>query len=132
MKLPFVSRTEHEAVLADRERIRSERDQFAKDRDTQRAVARKATDQYAALNERYTDTAIVNECLTHDLTVAREQLAAHEKGSRKDWRSLYEAERKRADGLQRRLDDAVGLKPQAIQDSSRWQPGYKAPKEDPA
>ncbi|MDX2841456.1 hypothetical protein PV377_21190 [Streptomyces ipomoeae] len=30
--------------------------------------------------------------------------------------------------LQRQLDDAVGLPPGRIEDSSRWQPGYKAPK----
>jgi hypothetical protein len=29
--------------------------------------------------------------------------------------------------LQRQLDDAVGLPPGRIEDSSRWQPGYKTP-----
>lgn len=36
---PFVSRRVYEAVCADRERIRGERDQFAKDRDVQRQTA---------------------------------------------------------------------------------------------
>lgn len=35
------------------------------------------------------------------------------------------AERHRADQLQGRLDDAVGLKPFRIEDSRWWQPGYK-------
>lgn len=51
MKLPLVSRRRHERELehikADRERIRGERDQFAEDRDAQRAVARTATRQFS-------------------------------------------------------------------------------------
>lgn len=43
MKWPFVSRREHDAVLADRERIRGERNQFAADRDTYREAARTAS-----------------------------------------------------------------------------------------
>ncbi|MFJ8538114.1 hypothetical protein [Streptomyces sp. NPDC093591] len=39
-------------------------------------------------------------------------------------------ETKRADGLQRRLDDAVGLTPRGIEDSRQWQPGYQKPKAD--
>lgn len=39
-------------------------------------------------------------------------------------------ETKRADRLQGRLDDAVGLTPRGIKDSSPWQPGYKKPKAD--
>lgn len=60
------------------------------------------------------------------------------------WMADYEAEKKRADHLemgsetgrlkrrvahlQRQLDDAVGLSPGRIEDSSRWQPGYQQPK----
>jgi len=36
-------------------------------------------------------------------------------------------EQHRADRLQRRLDDAVGLTPRQIVDSSIWQPGYQKP-----
>ena len=36
-------------------------------------------------------------------------------------------EQHRADRLQRRLDDAVGLTPRQILDSSIWQPGYQKP-----
>lgn len=44
------------------------------------------------------------------------------------WMADYEAEKKRADHLQRQLDDAVGLPPGRIEDSSRWQPGWQQPK----
>lgn len=40
------------------------------------------------------------------------------------------AERRRADHLQQRLDDAVGIPKAGIRDSARWQPGYVDPKAD--
>jgi hypothetical protein len=39
-------------------------------------------------------------------------------------------ETRRADRLQQRLDDAVGLGPRGIKDSSPWQPGFRKPKGD--
>ncbi|MFI8301514.1 hypothetical protein ACIGCZ_37025 [Streptomyces nigra] len=39
-------------------------------------------------------------------------------------------ETRRADRLQQRLDDAVGLGPRGIANSGPWQPGYRKPKED--
>lgn len=46
-----------------------------------------------------------------------------------DVREELAAERRRADRLQARLDDAVGLSASGpIKDSSVWQPGYKAPR----
>lgn len=142
---PFVTRTRHEAVLADRERIRGERDQFAKDRDAIKAAAE-------AASERYNDTAIVNELLTEDLTKLRRQLAASQEVEGALARQVHEMaqpveptdaemdsmnllieerdrERRRADHLQRQLDDAVGLPAGRIEDSRRWQPGYKPKKE---
>ncbi|MFD8254972.1 hypothetical protein [Streptomyces werraensis] len=47
--------------------------------------------------------------------------------------AAWAREQRRADHLQQRLDDAVGLTSKGIQDSSRWQPGYKpAPKPEAA
>ncbi len=43
-------------------------------------------------------------------------------------RKEADAEKTRADHLQKRLDDAVGLTKGGVQDSSVWQPGYVAPK----
>lgn len=41
------------------------------------------------------------------------------------------AEKARADHLQQRYDDAVGLGSGRIADSRSWQPGYVEPKPDP-
>lgn len=68
MEWPFVSRRRYNAVNTDRERLRGERDQFLKDRNAFKFTAESAT-------EKYTDTAIVNEILTDELTKAREELA---------------------------------------------------------
>lgn len=46
--------------------------------------------------------------------------------------SAYHAEKRRADHLQQRYDDAVGLPAGRITDSSSWQPGYEKPKGDSA
>ncbi|WP_200309139.1 hypothetical protein [Streptomyces adelaidensis] len=144
MPLPFVSRRQHEAVLADRERIRSERNQFAKDRDTYKSAAETAA-------EKYTDAAIVNDRLTEELVEVRAKLAdsmavegalaaqihvmaGHDLPPEVEMNPMtrvtreLELERERADRLQRQLDDAAGLPPGRVEDSSRWQPGYQQPK----
>lgn len=128
MTWPIVSRRRYVADLAaakaetTRQRERAEKAEgIAR---TEVNVRRTITEQHASLDERYADVCIVNECLTRDLTEARNQLTAHQNAPSKDWRSKYEAEKKRADHLQRQLDDAVGLEPRQIQDSARWQPGY--------
>lgn len=78
---PFKTRSERhlqaelDAVNADRERIRGERNQFAEDRDAYKAAAETAARQFTETDEKYVDTCIVNELLTTDLTAARERLA---------------------------------------------------------
>jgi hypothetical protein len=47
-------------------------------------------------------------------------------------RAAARRERKRADQLQKRLDDAVGLPAGGPLSSAIWQPGYEAPKPDGA
>ena len=131
MKWPFVSRRRHEndlnAVKADRERIRGERDQFKQDRDAQRTAAKTAARQFD-------DAGSVIACLTHDLAAARERIAEVEAAAcdtaAAQWQAQARREKKRADRLQKQYDDAVGLKPRGVEDSSRWQPGYVAPKAD--
>ncbi|MEV7154855.1 hypothetical protein AB0N77_09550 [Streptomyces misionensis] len=166
MKWPLVTRRRYEndlaAVDADRARLRAERDQFAKDRDVQRAVARKAAEQFADLDDRYTATVIVNTCLTEELTAARNRIAeygdrrtvsdvlvehdVHRKalanalGDQKyhlnwgeliaevarlnaaaeAWMADHAAEKKRADQLQERLDDAFGLNTPAVEAGAAW------------
>jgi chromosome segregation ATPase len=51
-------------------------------------------------------------------------------GAAEAWMADHATEKKRADGLQARLDDAVGLTPAGIRDSAPWQPGYQQPKPD--
>lgn len=85
-------------VTKDRDRLRSERDDFKRDRDAHKSAA---------------DT-------------ARKQLAQHTDPQPvlpPDVKSLQA----RIRHLQRQLDDAVGLSPGRIEDSSRWQPGYQKP-----
>lgn len=127
MKWPFVSRRRYEAdlaaVTADRERVRGERDQFRRDRDAHKTAAKTAA-------EKYTDACIVNECLTEELCTLKEQLAEAralaDDSLASQLRAQLKREKRRADRLQKQYDDAVGMGAGRIEDSSRWQPGYKA------
>ena len=140
MRFPLVLRAWHDADVA---RLTAERDQLAAD-------LAQAEAELEGVSEKYTDTAIVNDCLTDDLVKVRKQLAEtqqvesalarqiHDMAQPVDPDDAYldditrltrelDCEKKRADRLQRKYDDAVGLKRSGIEDSSRWQPGYKAP-----
>lgn len=101
---------------------------------------------YAA--EQNTATTIVNQRLTEDLVTARRELAAVRKVEESLARQIHEmaqpvepsdeevdaaqlrleldAERGRADHLQKELDNALGMPTGGILDSAPWQPGYKA------
>ena len=136
MRFPLILRAWRDADVA---RLVAERDQLAKD-----LAAAEA--ELACVSEKYTDTAIVNVCLTDDLVKVREQLAASQDVEGALARQIHEmaqpveptdaelnditslmrerdSEKKRADRLQRQYDDAVGLPPGRIEDSIRWQPG---------
>lgn len=155
MRWPFVSRSRYDAAHAEANRLRAERDAALKDADTWYHAATRTS-------ELYVDTSLVNECLTHDLTAAKERLAEY--GVRRtvsdvleehdvnrkalaeaihaglhlnweqlidtarrtyeaatEWRADYEAQRKRADQLQARLDDACGLDDPGVQAGVNWQ-----------
>jgi chromosome segregation ATPase len=140
------SRTARARIRARDERIGEllqQRDTARKERDAFKYAAEQAA-------EKYTDTAIVNDCLTEDLVKVREQLVETRQVEGALARQIHEmaqpveptgeeldeitrltreldSERKRADRLQRKYDDAVGLKRSGIEDSGRWQPGYKTP-----
>lgn len=72
---------------------------------------------------RLKDAARETDRLNAELAEAREEggdkSVAH-------WSAEARREKKRADRLQKQYDDAVGLTGARPQDSSRWQPGYKA------
>ncbi|MDX2550184.1 hypothetical protein [Streptomyces stelliscabiei] len=141
MRFPLILRAWHDATVA---RLVAERDQLAKD-----LAAAEA--ELAGVSEKWTDTAIVNDCLTEDLTKLRKQLAdsmAVEESLAAQIHVLVghdlppeaglnpmadvirerDAEKRRADRLQRQLDDATFLPPGRVEDSGRWQPGYQQPK----
>lgn len=120
MKPPFVSRKRHERLVGEA--------------------------AYAA--EQNTATTIVNQRLTEDLATARRELADVRKVEESLARQIHEmaqpvepsdeevdaaqlrleldAERRRADHLQKELYNACGMPPGGLLDSAPWQPGYKA------
>lgn len=70
--------------------------------------------------EQLVGTAIVNDCLTDaNLTVARRLTRALRACAR--YRAALTAETRRADRLQQRLDDALGLNTHAITTGATWQ-----------
>jgi chromosome segregation ATPase len=120
MKRSSLSRRQHDQIIAELQRrhdaataslkadvarLRAERDQFEKDRDTVAATARR--DLAAA-----------------DATISRLRADLVEASTGGD---SIPALRRQLRTLQKQYDDAVGLKPRHIEDSSRWQPGYKTP-----
>ncbi len=138
MKWPFVLRSRHEteleAVNADRERLRGERNQFLDDRNAARAAARTAARQFAesdAANRRLEARNLelgrrVSALAESDLEYAahlERRLARALRGCAR-WMDATWVEVRHRDHLQQRLDDAVGLST-TIVDSGRWQPGYK-------
>lgn len=140
MRFPLILRAWHDATVA---RLAAERDQLAKDLAASEA-------ELAGASEKYTDTAIVNDLLTEELVEVRAKLAesmavegslaaqihvlvGHDLPPEVGLNPMADvirerdAESKRADRLQRQLDEAVGLPPGRVEDSSRWQPGYQQP-----
>lgn len=138
MRWPFVSRRAYEAVCADRERIRGERNQFEQDRNTARAAMRTAARQFAdadATNRRLMGRNLELGRRLSQLTESDPAYAARlelrvarlKRVVVRIWAAGH-AEYLRADRLQKRLDDAVGLGSDGIADSRVWQPGYVEPK----
>ena len=102
----------------------------------------------AYADEQNTATTIVNQRLTEDLAATRRELADVRKVEESLARQIHEmaqpvepsdeevdaahlrleldAERGRADHLQKELDNACGMPTGGILNSAPWQPGYKA------
>lgn len=130
-KWPLVTRSRYDALDADRERIRGERDQFAKDRDAQRAVARKAARQFTSVDEELVEIRLVNDRLTDaNLAVARRLTRALKACARyraalnktaTDWMTECQKHALRADRLQRQLDDSLGLNTAPVVLGATWQ-----------
>jgi septal ring factor EnvC (AmiA/AmiB activator) len=149
---PFNTRhlkAEIDAIKADRERIREERNQFVKDRDAFKASAETAARQFAeadATNRRLSGRNLELGRRNSTLTESDPEYAAGlerqvaELQKRLDdtarepadgeWRGRARRAEKRVDHLQRELDNALGMPSGGLLDSSIWQPGYEAPKPD--
>lgn len=115
MRLPIVTRRRHERELA---RQRRGYELAIKKVSTEGNGRWKGIATRTA--ELYTDTSIVNDCLTRDLTKARRRTAIARKAAARIL-AAYFAEKKRADRLQRRLDGMCGLNDPAVLDGIHWQ-----------
>ena len=114
MKLPFVSRRRYTRDLAV---IEDKRRRLARWLAEQQAANRRLDGRNLELGRRVSQLAESDPGYAADL---ERQLA--------EARKELDAEKTRADHLQKRLDDAVGLTKNGVQDSAMWQPGYVAPK----
>lgn len=117
---PFVPRTQHDAVLADLDRIRAERTQFAKDRDTYKAAAEKSAALFAdadATNIRLTGRIRIlgERLLAADVAsgfnpvqakLTAERIARLQRGAARARREAAETRRSAAAAEQQRLDAA--------------------------
>lgn len=142
MRFPFVLRSRYDAdtqaLNADRNRLRQERDDARTERDAFQHTARLAARQFAEadatnrrLNGRLLELGRRVSRLTEadpDYAAALENRVARLRTVGKRILTAYVAEKRRADRLQARVDDAVGLHYGHIEDSRRWQPGYQKPK----
>jgi chromosome segregation ATPase len=102
MPSPFVSRRLYDAVLADRERIRGERDQFVKDRDAHRAALETAAQQLAEVDTDDTRRQTVALALGVDADTPWAQLITEARRAHETRMRLI----REIDDMQRRLADA--------------------------
>ena len=119
-------RSQYEAL---RERCEGAESREAIERNARRTI----THQFTEADEQRTALTLVNACLTDDLVKERQvsgslALQIHAMAQPLepdldaiDWPAKYEAEKKRADRLQGRLDDAVGLTDPRVEDGRNWQ-----------
>ncbi|MFI8351239.1 hypothetical protein [Streptomyces sp. NPDC085596] len=163
MKLPFVTRARYEKALAEIDGLRRRVLDTEARHDQAEGERRRIASQYVSLEEQYTNTVIVNACLTDDLAKAKARLAeyggrrtvpdvleehdVHRKaladtlgdqklhlnwdqliaevarlnGAAVAWMADHDREKRRADGLQKQLDDALGLNTTEVAEGSKWQ-----------
>jgi chromosome segregation ATPase len=149
-----VSRRRHLAEIADArteaDRLRTERDAALEDLEACKTAAATSARLYVEADATITRLTGRNEALGDRLLEAQvasgfnpvearrtaERIATLQKAAaagREEAviaRAEARRERKRADQLQKKYDEAVGLGSARPQDSARWQPGYEAPTPD--
>lgn len=72
------------------------------------------------VSEQLADVSIVNDCLTRDLLTSRRQRVIARKAAARIL-AAWAAEKQRADQLQQRLDQSLGLDSAAVALGSSWQ-----------
>ena len=141
MKLPFVWRRTAEAnEQAWKERVdywRGRAETAERSLATEVHVSRITAKQFSDLFDQHQQLTHQHAALiaqpagfdTGKARVAAERIARLQRAVARA-RSERTTEARRANRLQQRLDDAVGLTPGHITSSGRWQPGYQKPKGD--
>jgi hypothetical protein len=100
------------------------------------AVVTRLTGRNKALSDRLLEAQVSNGFnpvaarRTAERIASLQKAAAEGRAEAAKARAVAKRERKRADGLQRRLDGAVGLPAGGPLSSAIWQPGYEQPKPD--
>ncbi|HEY9353732.1 MAG TPA: hypothetical protein VIP28_10790 [Nocardioides sp.] len=142
MRFLFVLRSRHavdiKALNADRDRLRRRAETAEKAKATAEFNRLQVLEQNSVLhaaNQRLSGRNLELGRRVSRLTEADpeyaaqlEQQVAELREALSQARTEARAEKRRADVLQRRLDDAVGLHYGHIEDSRKWQPGYQKPK----
>jgi predicted RNase H-like nuclease (RuvC/YqgF family) len=127
MRWPFISRSRHDdEVAALRRRVLATEARHDDVVRAHNALARQLAEADAA-NRRLADRNLELGRRVSALAEADPEYAAELEQKVARLTEGYAAEKKRADHLQRRLDDAVGLSAGRIADSRQWQPGYQKP-----
>lgn len=135
MRLPFVLRARYDAdtavLKADRDRLRHERDKALGERDTAKYNRGQALRQNAGLdaaNRRLVGRNLelgkrISKLTEADptYTASLESRLARALTACRRYRASLTAETRRADHLQKRLDDALGLNTSKVLDGRHWQ-----------
>ena len=134
MRLPFISRRQHDAEIAElKRRVLATEARHDQVEDKRRRLAgwlAESEGKRRTLTEELAATTIVNACLTENLAAAREELAELRAQSSDTaaahWKAEAKREKKRADQLQKQYDDACGLNSQrgdvGLYGSEHWKP----------
>lgn len=152
----FISRRRHDEELAaaraetNRQRARAVKAEArtATEIEARRSITRqhaeldaantRLTGRNKALGDRLAEAQVANGFNPAAAKRTAERIAALQKAAAKAReeaaiaRAEMRRERKRGDHLQKELDNALGMPPGGLLDSSVWQPGYETPKPDGA
>lgn len=125
-----------EAAVKDKGTAEFNRDQVLAQNADLHAANTRLTSRNKALGQRLAEAQVANGFnpvaarRTAERIATLQKAAAVGRDEAAKARAEAKRDRQRADQLQRRLDDAVGLPPGGPLSSAVWQPGYQAPTPD--